>query len=217
VRVAVGKLAGVESVDVSLERAVADIRLRPGNAVTLAQLRRIIKDNGFTSKAATVTVVGTLSDRGGSPVLVVTGTDAVLWLARDPKSPDAFAKVENRLRMHPEQPVDLRGTVESVPNQRERLIVSGVTHRDQGGTGGPTEAATGRQRYDNGAVLQYSGIPGILEGTRRRDGVITLPWGGTSDGSRTARATLTGGSLAVQDNLLMQMTDFEAAVYVLRL
>jgi copper chaperone CopZ len=64
VRVAIRKLPGVESVDVSLERATADIRLRAGNAITLAQLRQIIKNNGFASKEAIVTVIGNLIERG---------------------------------------------------------------------------------------------------------------------------------------------------------
>ena len=34
-RVALKKLDGVETADVSLEKATADIRLKPGNAITL--------------------------------------------------------------------------------------------------------------------------------------------------------------------------------------
>jgi hypothetical protein len=63
VRVAVQKLAGVESVNVSLERASAEIQLRPGNSITLEQLRRIIENNGFAAKEATVTVTGKLIER----------------------------------------------------------------------------------------------------------------------------------------------------------
>ena len=51
----------------SLERASAVIALRPGNRITLPQLRQIIKNNGFTAKEATVTVAGTVIERGGSP------------------------------------------------------------------------------------------------------------------------------------------------------
>ena len=43
-RVAIRKLPGVESVDVSLERGAAEIRLRSDNRVTVPQLRKIIRD-----------------------------------------------------------------------------------------------------------------------------------------------------------------------------
>lgn len=96
-RVAIQKLPGVESVDVSLERASTDIRLRAGNAVTMQQLRGIIRNNGFTAKEAIVTVDGLLTEDGGRPALRVTGTDAVLLIAMDPKQPAAFRDVQARL------------------------------------------------------------------------------------------------------------------------
>ena len=74
------KLPGVESVDVSLERATTDVRLKPGNTVTLAQLRQIIKSNGFNAREAEVTVDGTLAQRSGAVVLEVTGTGTSLAL-----------------------------------------------------------------------------------------------------------------------------------------
>ncbi len=80
------KLPGVESVDVSLERAITDVWLRPGNTVTLDQLRKVIKNNGFNAEEADITVVGKVSKRGGQPVLSVTGTELVLILVADPKN-----------------------------------------------------------------------------------------------------------------------------------
>ena len=60
VRVAVQKLPGVESVDVSLERASTDIQLRAGNAITLQQLREVIKKGGFKSGEVQIAATGTL-------------------------------------------------------------------------------------------------------------------------------------------------------------
>ena len=97
-RVAVQKLPGVESVNVSLERASTDIQLRPGNSITLEQLRSIIKNNGFTAKEATVTVVGKLIERGGQLALDVTGTNTVMLIVADPKQPVIFKQVQDRLR-----------------------------------------------------------------------------------------------------------------------
>jgi copper chaperone CopZ len=123
VRVALLKVPGVESVDVSLERAIAAIRLRAGNSVTLAQIREIVKHNGFTAKDASVTVVGNLVERGGKPALDVGGTSMVMLLAPDPKQPDAYNGLQNRLRGPTPRPSELSGLVESRPNQPDTLVV----------------------------------------------------------------------------------------------
>ena len=116
-RVAVRKLDGVESVDVSLERASAAIVLRAGNRVTLPQLRQIIKNNGFTAKEAAVTVTGTLIERGGKPALSVSGTDVVWLLA--PRAPNdaAYADAIERVKAHQTVPVEAAGTV--APPEKE--------------------------------------------------------------------------------------------------
>jgi hypothetical protein len=66
---AIKKLDGVESVDVSLEKASADIRLKGGNTITLPQLRRIIREGGHPTKDARVEARGTFVERNGKPVL----------------------------------------------------------------------------------------------------------------------------------------------------
>lgn len=55
------KVDGVQSVRVSLNDGLTILDLKPGNSVTLAQLRKIIKNNGFVSKEATVVARGTPS------------------------------------------------------------------------------------------------------------------------------------------------------------
>ena len=67
--VALKKLDGVESVDVSLEKASADIRLKPGNTITLPQLRRIIREAGYPTKDAQIEARGTVIERNGRPTL----------------------------------------------------------------------------------------------------------------------------------------------------
>ena len=125
VRVAIRKLPGVESVDVSLERATADVRLLAGNAITLTQLRQIIKNSGFTAKEATVRVVGNLIERGGKPALDVTGTKIVMLILPDPKQSDTYKRIEGQLRAQPGQTIELRGIVESRVDQPDQIVVSG--------------------------------------------------------------------------------------------
>ena len=73
--------------------------------------------------------------------------------------------------------------------------------------------------YDNGAfVLQYPslGMGGYRGGYTDADGVIRFEWEGWSAAGRWgATGILQGDSLTVQYNDIMQLTDFEAAVYVL--
>jgi copper chaperone CopZ len=69
VSVVIKKLDGVESVDVSLEKATADIHLKPDNTITLPQLRRIIRQAGYPTKDAHVDARGTIVERNGKPTL----------------------------------------------------------------------------------------------------------------------------------------------------
>jgi hypothetical protein len=63
------KLPGIESATVSLEKASADIRLRPDNRITMAQLRDVLKKNGYPTRDAEIEARGRIVDRGGRLVL----------------------------------------------------------------------------------------------------------------------------------------------------
>jgi len=74
--------------------------------------------------------------------------------------------------------------------------------------------------YDNGAfVLQYptvAGGGGYRGGYTETNGAITFEWEGWSvAGPWGATGTLKDGSLTVRYNGIMQLTDFEDAVYLL--
>jgi hypothetical protein len=60
------KVDGVQAVHVSLKDGLTVLDLRNGNAVTLAKLRGIIKNNGFVSKEAQVVARGRLVDAAGA-------------------------------------------------------------------------------------------------------------------------------------------------------
>jgi hypothetical protein len=129
VRVAILKLDGVESAEVSLERASTEIRLRPANRVTLAELRQIIKNNGFSAKEATVTVVGTVLERGGRPALGVAGTEAV-WLLTPGPAPNnrAYLDAEQRIKTQQSGPVEAVGIVAAPtsPDKPEELALQAL-------------------------------------------------------------------------------------------
>jgi hypothetical protein len=68
------KVDGVETIRVSLNDGLTILDLKPGNTVTLANLRQIIKNNGFVSKEAQVVARGTAGTVDGKPVFEVSGT-----------------------------------------------------------------------------------------------------------------------------------------------
>ncbi|HEY7500834.1 MAG TPA: heavy metal-associated domain-containing protein [Vicinamibacterales bacterium] len=127
-RVAVRKVEGVESVEVSLEKASADIRLRPDNRVTLAALRQIVKSNGFNAKEASVTAVGTLSDRAGQIVLTVSGTDSTLLIARTKSRGAAYTNALDSLTTRPSVKMEAVGivTASTNPNQPDEFAIESI-------------------------------------------------------------------------------------------
>lgn len=78
--VAIRKLEGVESVEVSLNEGTADVILKPGNQLDPERIRQVARDNGFTPKGSDVRVAGRVVERGGRPALAVTGLHSVYLL-----------------------------------------------------------------------------------------------------------------------------------------
>jgi hypothetical protein len=69
----------VDSVVVSLNQGLATVKLKPGNMVTMEQLRKAVEKNGFVTKQAEVTVRGQLLF-SGKPRLKVLGTHETYYL-----------------------------------------------------------------------------------------------------------------------------------------
>lgn len=128
-RVAIGKIPGVESVDVSLERALTDVRLKPGNSITLPQLRQVIRNNGFNPKEATVTAVGSPIVRDGQPAFEVSGIRTVWLLAPDERYRAVYDDVAKRATAPPAPPVEIIGVVAAPEKSSdpERIAVQRVT------------------------------------------------------------------------------------------
>jgi hypothetical protein len=124
VRVALQKQAGVEAVDVSLEKAIVDVRLRAGNAITLPQIRDIIKRNGFSSRDAIMTAVGTVVQRGDSLAFEVSGTKIGLRIVADAASPAAFEEARAIASAPGARAVELTGTVTAT--QQEQIAVRSI-------------------------------------------------------------------------------------------
>jgi hypothetical protein len=73
----------VESAHASYEKKNAELRLKPGNSLTLAQIAGKIKERGFTAKSAKVTVQGEVVRSGSKFYLKVSGSAESLEIAGD--------------------------------------------------------------------------------------------------------------------------------------
>jgi 3-hydroxyisobutyrate dehydrogenase-like beta-hydroxyacid dehydrogenase len=81
VRVSLKAVPGVDSVDVSLEKGLAVVKMKAGNTTTLKQLNEAIAKNGFTMKDSSAVVVGAVTVTNGVPTLTVSGSNDQLQLA----------------------------------------------------------------------------------------------------------------------------------------
>jgi copper chaperone CopZ len=97
VNVALKKVAGVESVDVSLNKGLATVKLKPGNTVSVPQLWQLIHEKGYTPKAKTVSVRGDLANIQGRLQLKVSGTNETLALVSDSKNASVYGEAQKKL------------------------------------------------------------------------------------------------------------------------
>ena len=76
------KLPAVSNVRVSLNEGLTILDLKPGNAMTMAELRRIIKNSGYQTKEAAAIARGTPAANALS--FAVSGTNEQLALSSPP-------------------------------------------------------------------------------------------------------------------------------------
>ena len=82
VRVALMKFPGVESADVSLNKGLATVKLKPGNAIRPSELWESIRKNGNTPKDTRVLVRGEVLGTGNQ--LRVSGSHEIFELKANP-------------------------------------------------------------------------------------------------------------------------------------
>jgi copper chaperone CopZ len=107
VRGAFKNLSGVDSVDVSLNKGLATVKLKPGNALTVEQFWKAVLHNGFTPRETRVVVRGEVLQSGGKLQLKVSGTNRIYDLAPDAKTTNAIDDVKR----HIGKPLTIEGTL----------------------------------------------------------------------------------------------------------
>ena len=85
VDVALKRVPGVEAVDVSLNKGLATVKLKPGNTVSVPQFWQLLHEKGYTPKTTAISVRGELTGGSGRLQLKVSGAKDILDLAPDPK------------------------------------------------------------------------------------------------------------------------------------
>jgi copper chaperone CopZ len=88
VRVSLKSVSGVDSVDVSLAKGLAAVRMKPGNAATLKQLQNAITKNGFTMKDSAAILAGTVVVANGKIQLQISGSNELLGLIPESQASD---------------------------------------------------------------------------------------------------------------------------------
>lgn len=98
-RVSLKAVPGVDTVNVSLEKGLATVTLKPGNTTTLKQLQDAIAKNGFTMKQSDMVAIGTVMNSAGKTQFQITGSNDVLQLIPDrPQSQDVAALAGKSVR-----------------------------------------------------------------------------------------------------------------------
>ncbi|HEY6989549.1 MAG TPA: heavy metal-associated domain-containing protein [Bryobacteraceae bacterium] len=93
---ALKKKPGVETVDVSLNKGLATVKLKPGNTASVPQFWQLLHEKGYTPKTTTVSVRGELAGGPGRLQLKVSGTKDILDLIPDPKNAASYKAAAER-------------------------------------------------------------------------------------------------------------------------
>ena len=128
-RVASLKIDGVETVTVSLQRGVADIRLREGNRVTIDQIRQMVRSNGFTPREANVTVIGVPLERGGAPAFEVSGINEVLIIDVKRSAASAVKELDEARKSDAPVASEIAGTLEPRTGAPDRIALTSFTKK----------------------------------------------------------------------------------------
>ena len=97
-RVAIRKIEGVASVEVSLERGLAVVAFRPQHEVTVERVREAIRRQGFAPKDAEVRIRGRVTEASGRLLLSVPGAERAFALVDDPAAAGVTARLRESAR-----------------------------------------------------------------------------------------------------------------------
>ena len=172
------KNPAVEQVRVSLKDGMTILDLKPGNTATVAELRRIIKNNGFVSKEATATARGTVS--ADQKTFTVAGTNEQLLFPQQPNAQATIGGLWSR-HLRNREPLEPRCRPEGAPDAATPARFERVSFNDTGRDRGhlsPPKTAT------DDPNSQY---PAASAPCRRGSGLTRIATGRAADGNAVGR------------------------------
>ena len=137
VRVALMKFPGVESAEVSLNKGLATVKLKPGNAIRPREFWEAIRKNGNTPKVTHVVVRGVIGD--GGTQLKVAGSNELFALK-------ALAGVDQQIKAANGKTVVLEGTLTPGKDMKAAVPLDVQAVRPLRGSG----SASGEQNVTSG-------------------------------------------------------------------
>lgn len=123
-RVSLKSVNGVDSVDVSLAKGLASVKMKPGNTATLKQLQEAITKNGFTMKSSKATILGTVVAGDGQSQLKIAGSNDVVRLAPG-------SKIDMNLSAMQGRTVVVTGTIPEAPKGKSPDLLSIESVREE--------------------------------------------------------------------------------------
>lgn len=113
------KLPGVESAKVSLNEGRATIQLKPGNAITMAEIRQSVERNGFTPQQAIVSARAEVTARGDTLQLKIPGTNETYDVADTPHADG----IRQQLKKHAGNAVLIEAVVPAQKDPKARPLM----------------------------------------------------------------------------------------------
>lgn len=88
------KLEGVKDATVSLNEGYAAVVLTPENSVTLEKIQKVVRENGFTPKDATVVISGTVAHSNDHQLVLSAGSGQAYPLSAAPENSTAWQTLQ---------------------------------------------------------------------------------------------------------------------------
>ena len=106
------KVPGVATVEVRLNQGLTVLDLKPGNTVTLSNLRQVIRNSGFTTPEARVTAQGAVRMADGRLLFEVSGSRERFWLTADDAHQSLIDELRRRAAAGTAASVEIDGTTQ---------------------------------------------------------------------------------------------------------
>lgn len=113
------KLPGVESATMSLNEGRAVIELRPGNSITMAQIRQSVQRNGFTPRQAFISARAEVIAGGDRVQLRILGINETYDVGRTPH----IEEIQRQLANQTGKTVVIEGIVPALKDPRATPVI----------------------------------------------------------------------------------------------